>query len=171
MVIGHRGVKHRTRMLFAPLDTFPEAVRSPFHQGDRRRKRRVVEVEMTRRVRANGHRQRVDDPMGSGGRLRLAGSAPSMDGCPAWIRTMTRASKELCATLTPPDNFGGKLPGRTGGSKGKSRHPTSTGPFGTGIDTRAATAGSRMKLAVIGGGWKRGNNSPSGPKNCPRHVR
>ena len=25
-------------------------------------------------------------------------------GCPTWIRTMTKASKELCATITPSDN-------------------------------------------------------------------
>jgi hypothetical protein len=25
-------------------------------------------------------------------------------GCPAWIRTMTKSSKDSCATITPPDN-------------------------------------------------------------------
>ena len=27
-------------------------------------------------------------------------------GCPAWIRTMTKASKGPCATITPPDKIG-----------------------------------------------------------------
>src|SRR5262245_25956044 len=31
-------------------------------------------------------------------------------GCPAWIRTMTKASKGPCATVTPPDNRGVKVP-------------------------------------------------------------
>jgi hypothetical protein len=26
-------------------------------------------------------------------------------GCPAWIRTMTKASKGPCATITPPDKM------------------------------------------------------------------
>ena len=30
-------------------------------------------------------------------------------GCPTWIRTMTKASKELCATITPSDRRGEKL--------------------------------------------------------------
>ena len=122
-------------------------------------------------------------------------------GCPAWIRTMTRASKELGATITPPDNNAGQISDRR--EKGKhiydlgfgiwilapnktplevltaqhdfrrsdrERSPqervnrkseipntpkpyqTSTGPLGTGIASRLATAGSRMKLATIGTG-------------------
>src|SRR5512135_2303877 len=27
----------------------------------------------------------------------------SKHGCPAWIRTMTKSSKDSCATITPPD--------------------------------------------------------------------
>jgi hypothetical protein len=30
-------------------------------------------------------------------------------GCPTWIRTMTKASKGLCATITPSDRSGEKL--------------------------------------------------------------
>src|SRR5262249_34732578 len=28
---------------------------------------------------------------------------PRKTGCPAWIRTMTKSSKDSCATITPPD--------------------------------------------------------------------
>ena len=28
----------------------------------------------------------------------------SKSGCPAWTRTMSKSSKDSCATITPPDN-------------------------------------------------------------------
>src|SRR5690349_11691010 len=31
------------------------------------------------------------------------------NGCPAWIRTMTKSSKDSCATITPPDNTASKV--------------------------------------------------------------
>src|SRR5439155_17416735 len=33
----------------------------------------------------------------------LLGNWKFLDGCPTWIRTMTKASKGLCATVTPSD--------------------------------------------------------------------
>ena len=33
----------------------------------------------------------------------------SQDGCPTWIRTTTKGSKDLCATITPSDKYS---PGR-----------------------------------------------------------
>src|SRR4051794_32173531 len=40
-------------------------------------------------------------------------------GCPTWIRTMTKASKEPCATITPSDNARGNYL-RTAGVQRKS---------------------------------------------------
>lgn len=47
-------------------------------------------------------------------------------------------------------------------------HHTSTGPFGTGMFSRRATAGTSvcMKDATIGGSWKRGSSSPRSSRNC-----
>ena len=49
-------------------------------------------------------------------------------------------------------------------------HHTSTGPLGTGMRSRGS-AGSCMKDATSGGGWKRGCNSPSSSRNCARQPR
>ena len=50
-------------------------------------------------------------------------------------------------------------------------HHTSTGPFGTGRESRGAAPGSCMKDATSGGGRKRGFNSPLSSRNCCRQPR
>jgi hypothetical protein len=37
-------------------------------------------------------------------------------GCPTWIRTMTKASKGPCATITPSDNSAAKIPSPPAGA-------------------------------------------------------
>ena len=44
----------------------------------------------------------------------------SKSGCPAWIRTMTKASKGPCATVTPPDTPLGTVAGQCSGAKEKT---------------------------------------------------
>lgn len=48
----------------------------------------------------------------------------------------------------------------------KASYQTSTGPLGTGICSRRTTAGSCINEATIGGGAKRGFNSPFSSTNC-----
>ena len=38
-------------------------------------------------------------------------------GCPTWIRTMTKGSKDLCATITPSDNAPLNVVGGSPGAK------------------------------------------------------
>ncbi len=51
-----------------------------------------------------------------------------------------------------------------------SAHHTSTGPFGTGMFSRRAEAGTSvcMKDATMGASWKRGCSSPCSSRNCSR---
>ena len=57
-------------------------------------------------------------------------------GCPTWIRTMTKASKGLCATITPSDRRGEKLtslPYQAHSTRTslETAHTISTGHFGS----------------------------------------
>src|ERR1051325_157951 len=54
---------------------------------------------------------------------------PPSPGCPAWIRTRTKASKGPCATVTPPDKTALTLMRRIIKAKEKLR-PTYVGPKG-----------------------------------------
>src|ERR1035437_11102617 len=54
----------------------------------------------------------------------------SKSGCPAWIRTMTKSSKDSCATITPPDKDGHNLAVGHCARKGKRIAPPSPGVSG-----------------------------------------
>ncbi len=68
-------------------------------------------------------------------------------------------------------NGNGLLSSETLRHTGGLSYHTSTGPLGTGIRSRWATAGSCMNEATSGGGWNRGFSAPFSSRNCWRQRR
>src|SRR5882672_9577519 len=76
-------------------------------------------------------------------------------GCPAWIRTRTKASKGPCATVTPPDKTGLSLAFRHIRRKGKDSsaedpQPLTERRFATKAPTFCLLASSFLRPAVCG---------------------
>ncbi len=79
---------------------------------------------------------------------------------------------DLSLSVSATESKGnGLLSSETQRHTGGPSYHTSTGPLGTGIRSRWATAGSCMNEATSGGGWKRGFSAPVSSRNCRRQRR